>query len=127
MHEPSPVLRAPALVTGYSATMAGTLLIFLGVLGAPAQAVPGWLRYLGKISYGLYVYHMLMFTVAIWATARAAHLLHLRGAALVGMKVVTPLVALAFTVCVAAASYRWLESPFLRLRKRFTVVANRPI
>jgi peptidoglycan/LPS O-acetylase OafA/YrhL len=60
-----------------------------------------WLRnpvtvYLGRISYGLYIFH---------------------GAAL--LLTHNPLVALGVTVAIAAASYRWFESPFLRLKSRF--------
>jgi len=37
--------------------------------------------------------------------------------------------ALAFgaNVALAAASYRWLEAPFLRLKNRFTSVPSRPV
>jgi peptidoglycan/LPS O-acetylase OafA/YrhL len=35
------------------------------------------------------------------------------------------LVSLATTILLAAVSYRFLEMPFLRLRLRFQVVANR--
>jgi len=30
-------------------------------------------------------------------------------------------------VITAFASYRWLESPFLKLKKRFTIVKSRPV
>jgi peptidoglycan/LPS O-acetylase OafA/YrhL len=37
--------------------------------------------------------------------------------------------ALAFlmTVALALASYRWIESPFLRLKDRFATVLSRPV
>jgi peptidoglycan/LPS O-acetylase OafA/YrhL len=35
-------------------------------------------------------------------------------------------VALAITVALAAISYRWLETPFLTLKQRFTHVLSRP-
>jgi hypothetical protein len=31
------------------------------------------------------------------------------------------------TVVVALASYRWLESPFLRMKDRFATVLSRPV
>jgi peptidoglycan/LPS O-acetylase OafA/YrhL len=91
------------------------------------RPVPQWLRYLGKISYGLYVFHMLMLTCTMWLLARMAHGLGFHGRSLIAVKMMVPLAALAFTIGLAAASYRWLETPFLRLRKRFTIVASRPI
>jgi peptidoglycan/LPS O-acetylase OafA/YrhL len=36
-------------------------------------------------------------------------------------------VALALTIALAAASYRWLESPFLRMKERFARVQSRPV
>ena len=36
------------------------------------------------------------------------------------------LVAFALTVTMAAISYRWLETPFLKLKQRFTYVLSRP-
>jgi peptidoglycan/LPS O-acetylase OafA/YrhL len=67
-----------------------------------------FLAYLGKISYGLYVYHLPM----LWFAIRLRDL--------PGMET-TPrpplyVVALIATVLISAVSYRLLESPFLRLK-----------
>jgi len=37
------------------------------------------------------------------------------------------IVGLAFTVMIAAASYRWLEGPFLKLKERFSHIESRPV
>jgi peptidoglycan/LPS O-acetylase OafA/YrhL len=71
------------------------------------------LNYLGKISYGLYVWHFL-FLVTL-------HDLSLPNALLF-----TP-VALLATIMLSALSYRYLELPFLRLKDKFTYVVNRRI
>jgi peptidoglycan/LPS O-acetylase OafA/YrhL len=91
------------------------------------QSVPGWLRYLGKISYGLYIFHMLMLSLAFGLRAWITAHFRVPKLPLIGIKLSIPFVALALTVLTAAISYRWLESPFLRLRKRFTVVRSRPV
>jgi peptidoglycan/LPS O-acetylase OafA/YrhL len=36
-------------------------------------------------------------------------------------------IALPGTIVVAALSYRYLESPFLRFKKRYTIVRSRPV
>jgi peptidoglycan/LPS O-acetylase OafA/YrhL len=76
------------------------------------------LIYLGKISYGLYVYHVL----GLWITGRLFGNLHahLRGAFLF-------VASFGCTVILAAVSYVVLESPFLELKKRFTYVPSRPV
>jgi peptidoglycan/LPS O-acetylase OafA/YrhL len=43
------------------------------------------------------------------------------------MVVAQSIVGLALTIVLAAASYRWLESPFLRLKERFAHVQSRPV
>jgi peptidoglycan/LPS O-acetylase OafA/YrhL len=68
------------------------------------------LRWIGRISYGAYVYHdifhLQIMTVVSTFTKQ------------VGL--VTAVVALAFTLLVAWASFRWFETPFIRLKDRWT-------
>jgi peptidoglycan/LPS O-acetylase OafA/YrhL len=80
--------------------------------------MPRWATYLGKISYGLYVYHLF-----------AIELAHLLLAPLRGGAFLTALapVALLLTISFAVVSYTFLESPFLRLKRRFEIVHSRPI
>jgi len=81
----------PVLLTYPLASIASVAIIF-GTLGARWSAG----SYFGKISYGLYVFH-----------AAAIRL------------VPSPVFALPLTIAIAALSYRYLESPFLRLKDRF--------
>jgi len=105
------------MLLGYPAISLGALLIFLSFLGT--KVVPAWLRYLGKISYGLYVFHELaqLFTVRLFG----GYVHTLRAFALYWS------VSLAMTVAVSALSYKFFESPFLRLKERFTRVSSRPV
>ncbi len=74
--------------------------------------------YLGKISYGLYVYHALgnVLSNRIHPVHQAFVQLALR-----------PIIALGLTILLASASYSVLEKPFLRLKQRFARVDSRPI
>ena len=113
---------APLLI-GYALSLAAVVAIFLGFLGAPASWVPNWLRHLGKISYGLYVFHV----PCIRLTAKAMQALsHAAGSPslVTGLKVLTPLLSLAATIAIAHMSYNLLEAPFLLLKSRFTVVRS---
>jgi peptidoglycan/LPS O-acetylase OafA/YrhL len=84
----------PVLIT-YPLAAAASVAIIFGVLGARPHLLNPT-AYLGKISYGLYVFHAAMIRV-----------------------VPSPILALPFTIAIAALSYRYLESPFLRLKDRF--------
>lgn len=66
--------------------------------------------YLGKISYGLYVFHMLGLKIASHITTS------------VGLKL---LLGLILTVALSAASFALLEEPFLRLKRRFSMIQSR--
>lgn len=76
------------------------------------------LEYLGKISYGLYVYHQM----CIWITDR---ILRVRNGVL--HMCLREVVAFAITVGVSAISYAVLEKPFLRLKRKFAYVDSRPV
>jgi len=72
-----------------------------------------WLRRLGQISYGFYVFHDI-FHVTF------QKLVH----QLLGDVPYAPLVVVAVALCVTTAiaytSFRFFEAPFLRLKDRFT-------
>lgn len=98
---------------------AGILVSFLGVKNYVIRNPV--MQYLGKISYGLYVIH-----VSIWLCI--AHFLKESARyQTLGGRLEIALPALAITIGVASISYKWFESPFLRLKQRFTHVDSRPV
>ncbi len=74
--------------------------------------------YLGRISYGLYVFHILGLMIS-------DHTVHHSDSSL-GRYFFRDAVAFAVTVALSAISYRFLETPFLTLKQRFTHVLSRP-
>jgi peptidoglycan/LPS O-acetylase OafA/YrhL len=118
----SDLIAAPTLLgmLGFPLVGAACTLLFLSVFGFPAERVRmvGWLRlvYLGKISYGLYVYHFLALLLARSAI----------GPLRMAIYPVYVLLGFALTVAFSMASYHFLELPFLKLKERFTYVRSRP-
>lgn len=75
-----------------------------------------WLRYLGKISYGLYIFHfpvLLIFQQRFYDWGMA----HIHPGA-VTMKILSVSLCLPITLLVSMLSFRYFESFFLRLKKR---------
>jgi peptidoglycan/LPS O-acetylase OafA/YrhL len=110
---PPPIIGLELLATGAAATL--LLFAFLD-----SSLFEGWhaFRYLGRISYGLYVYHMLCIR-AVWRAALQFHAeLSQITAAVLGM---------VLTIAVASVSYRYFESPFLRIKVRFEAVRSRAL
>ena len=110
-------LTTTRLVLGYPSVAIGGALVLLSVLrnGATSNR---WLVYLGRISYGLYVFHVLGLLISDYVVQDQTASL-LRYTLRVG-------VALAATIAMSAISFRWLETPFLRLKQRFAHVLSRP-
>jgi peptidoglycan/LPS O-acetylase OafA/YrhL len=104
------------LVIGYALAAAGSVALILSLLGVRRESVPRWASYLGRISYGLYVFHVLAGLLASIFLQRA----HLPG----GWR---PPLQLAMTIAIAAVSYRFYETPFLKLKARAEVISTRPI
>jgi peptidoglycan/LPS O-acetylase OafA/YrhL len=105
--------QGPLSLCGGYALIALSCAAFIFLL----QGTENWPRpmiYFGKVSYGLYVFHIAGLAVAFHA-ARSFPL----AAQLT--------VALAVTMLLAWMSYTWFESPFLRLKERYEVVPSRPV
>jgi peptidoglycan/LPS O-acetylase OafA/YrhL len=116
--DPVPTLLGGMI--GYPLMSLGGVAIFLCVLGAAQDGLPflkyAWLVYFGKISYGLYAYHFLGLQLSHHLLTRY-HNAH--------SWTLSWLCGLAITFSLAVVSFRWLESPFLRLkRNKFTHIPS---
>ena len=114
---------APVLGTllGRPLVAIGAAGMLIAVIGAPAAGARilsnSWLTYLGRISYGLYVYHLAGLLLA-------KHLFRANSVKGFAEYAVSGFV---FTLIISSISYRWLETPFLKMKERFAVVRSRPI
>ena len=116
-----PPVDQPSLFTviGYPLVDLGCVLIVIGAQGinwasGPLASRP--LRFLGKISFGIYVFHVAAIDLVLGRVNDFG----------LPALIVGPL-ALALTVALAAASYAWYERPFLVLKQRFERVSSRPV
>ncbi len=107
-------LESAASVGRWLLVLLGAMLLLIAALSV--QQVPRWLAWLGKISYGLYLFHA-FFLYLIYGRWMV------RLAWLGGGRMVLGFV---LTLAAAAFSYRFFETPFLRLKERFAFVASRP-
>ncbi|HVN94246.1 MAG TPA: acyltransferase [Terriglobales bacterium] len=108
-------IKADILVS-YSASAACCTLIVYSVLGMRLKSKS--LRYLGKISYGLYVFHIACIQLVDKYFKMDPRLIH---------ALLKPIFSLGLTILVSALSYRFIESPFLKLKRHFTYVQSRPV
>lgn len=104
------------MVGSYPAAAACCTLIVFCFLGLRMEF--RWLQYLGKISYGLYVYHYATIRIVDKMLGERSGFVH---------ALLRPALGLGLTILVAAASYALLEKPFLKLKRRFTYVDSRPV
>jgi peptidoglycan/LPS O-acetylase OafA/YrhL len=111
-------LSTTSMVLGYPVAALGSVALLIAVLNEHAILRKSILVYLGRISYGLYVFHVLGLMISDYTV-------HDQTSSL-GRYMLRVGVALAATVGLSAVSYRCLESPFLQMKQRFTHVLSRP-
>jgi peptidoglycan/LPS O-acetylase OafA/YrhL len=80
------------------------------------------LGYLGKISYGLYVYHL----IALQISSSIIDVF-VSPDQLVVYPIAVVASTLIMTILISALSYQFLEKPFLRMKDRFTFIHSRPV
>jgi peptidoglycan/LPS O-acetylase OafA/YrhL len=118
------------VVWQFFATAGGFALILDAVLPLGRNPI-SWvlsrrpLVWLGKLTYGLYVYHILglLFGGMLIDWLQRHHWVEAQAAVLVSRS----LVSFALTVAVAAISYRFFESFFLRMKDKMSRVKSRPV
>ena len=115
----------PQAVAGWFIMLIGVMLFFLSLYGINAKYIPSSLAYLGRISYGLYVFHVSMFWIVfisfksvITTFSKAIGLYEWRDE-------VSFLIVLIATVLISMLSYKFFEKPFLKLKKKFTFIPSR--
>jgi peptidoglycan/LPS O-acetylase OafA/YrhL len=114
--QPGPV--SMRMVLGRLVVSLASVAILYGSLHSQNQLLRGhWVVQLGKRSYGLYMLHLtgILILQSLLRPAWGWQLL------------ATKALGLAMTVMLAFASYRWIESPFLRWKDRFATVLSRPV
>jgi peptidoglycan/LPS O-acetylase OafA/YrhL len=99
------------LCAGYALVAIGCALILIAAPGVPRW--PRWIIYLGQISYGLYVFHIPVIYLVGYSLRLSRHR--------------TILLAFFVNILVAALSYKYFESPFLRLKRKFEIIPTRPV
>lgn len=109
------------LIGGYALGALGSILLLVAFLGVNPRLLPGWAIYLGRISFGLYVYHEFAMYITNHFLVRhltsiASPILLLKASAEFGL-----------TLLLAALSYRYFETPFLKLKRRHTAIENQPV
>lgn len=93
------------------------LMLLFGILGYSSLERCRVLRYMGKISFGLYVYHPLSFTFTANVAHRMGH----------DSDMIASFAGFFVNTGVAWISYEYLEKPFLRLKERFAIVRSAAI
>jgi peptidoglycan/LPS O-acetylase OafA/YrhL len=107
------------LILGYVLGLIGTIALFMAVIDVETP-IPHWLAYLGKISFGLYLFHdawlsVVFETFSYWP----------RMAYFTSHKTQGSLLALFGTIVMAAFSYRFFERPILQYKERFEIIHTR--
>lgn len=73
-----------------------------------------WLRHIGKISYGLYLYHYPVFTLADMLMNKTVH-----GKPSILYSITGMVVTIGLTYVIANLSWKWFETPILKYKDRF--------
>ncbi len=113
----------------YALAVLGSVLILVAFLGINPKLLPGWIIYLGRISFGLYIFHI--FATRITDLIPIGRILKALIPSFLLRAVLNPALSLglplALTIGMAAVSYRFIETPFLKMKKRHAMIESQPV
>jgi len=109
-----------SLIGGYALASLGSVLMLVAFLGLDPKFLPGWAAYFGRISFGLYVYHQFAIDIAYSLVGHGAQVAF-------STRILRVVISFVLTCLMAAISYRYFETPFLKLKKRHAVIDSQPV
>lgn len=112
-------------VSGWLLILVGVLCFFLSLYGAKKRYMPRAMVYLGRISYGMYVCHITTYWITFSIFNNELASFSEKIGLLEWKNEVGVLMVFIATVTFATLSYNYFEKPFLRLKKRFTLIPSR--
>lgn len=114
-------------ILGWLLVLGGSSLFFITTLGTPQKFIPKILVYLGRISFGLYMFHSLIFHLIFnnFKPYWEKPLLYCQFSSIT-ISIIGTILVFVFTVGIASLSYRYFERPFLKLKERYAIINSRP-
>jgi peptidoglycan/LPS O-acetylase OafA/YrhL len=112
-------------VSGWLLVLVGVMAIFFSLLGAPARHMPAAFVYLGRISYGMYIFHITIYWIVFQIFKEDLKSISDKLGLLEWKNEVGFISSFAITVTIASISYFYFEKPFLKLKNRFTLIPSR--
>lgn len=109
------VATVSQLLFGYLLVAIGCVAFMLSLMGV--SKVPAWAAALGRLSYGIYVFHLLAFAIC----RDSVNKLHLRHPL-----AIAEVPALLVSVGLAWLSYRYFERPFRTMKDRAAIIRTQP-
>ncbi|WP_447642596.1 MULTISPECIES: acyltransferase family protein [Chitinophagaceae] len=111
--------------SGWLLILAGVMFFFFSFFGSSEKRMPPALAYLGRISYGMYVFHITIYWIVYHIFKNELSTLCNKAGLYEWKNEIGQLIAFFVTVIIALLSYNYFEKPFLRLKKRFTFILSR--
>jgi peptidoglycan/LPS O-acetylase OafA/YrhL len=112
-------------VTGWFLILVGVTSMFLSLYGASSKYMPSAFVYLGRISYGMYIFHItiywIVYNIFKNELAEFSKVLGLAD----WRNTIGFVIAFIATVLLASLSYHYFEKPFLRLKGRYALIPSR--
>jgi peptidoglycan/LPS O-acetylase OafA/YrhL len=118
----SSILQA---ISGWTLILSGVVFLFFSLYGTASKYLPSTLVYLGRISYGMYVFHITFYWI-IYKIYKTELALFSENIGLYEWRnEVGFIIAFLATLIISLFSYNFFERPFLKLKKKFTFIPSR--
>lgn len=117
--------NVPEAIFGWFLMDIGVIAMFLSFYGLLKTNIPNPLIYLGKISYGLYMFHAIFYFLVFVIFKKDLSQLFESLGLLTWKRELSILMAFLATAATASLTYFFFEKPFLKLKQKFTHIKSR--